>query len=66
MKSRARSATACAKTSSNLKLSRELATIRDDVDLEQGIDDLSPGRADVPRLRELYGRFELAYDAGPA
>ena len=42
-----------------LKLSRELATIRDDVTLDLGVDDLSPGPADTSRLRELYGRFEL-------
>lgn len=42
-----------------LRLSRELATIREDVELDIGVDDLSPKPADIPRLRELYGRFEL-------
>ena len=42
-----------------LRLSRELATIRLDIDLPVTIDDLQPGQADVEGLRELYGRFEL-------
>ncbi len=42
-----------------LRLSRELARIREDVELDIGVDDLSPRQADVPRLRELYGRYEL-------
>jgi DNA polymerase I len=42
-----------------LDLSRELATIRLDVDLPVTIDDLAPGRADVDALRDLYSRFEL-------
>ena len=42
-----------------LELSRKLATIRTDVELPIGPDDLAPGAADVPRLRELYSRFEL-------
>jgi DNA polymerase-1 len=42
-----------------LKLSRELATIRQDLDLPTEYDDLTPGKADVTALREIYGRFEL-------
>ncbi len=42
-----------------LKLSRELATIRQDLDLPAEYDDLTPGDADVAALREIYGRFEL-------
>ncbi len=42
-----------------LALSRQLATIRTDVDLPADPDDLAAGEADVPRLRELYSRFEL-------
>jgi DNA polymerase-1 len=42
-----------------LRLSRELATIRLDIDLPVTLDDLQPGQADVEGLRELYGRFEL-------
>jgi DNA polymerase-1 len=42
-----------------LKLSRDLATIRQDLDLETGFDDLTPGEADKEALREIYGRFEL-------
>jgi DNA polymerase-1 len=42
-----------------LELSRELATIRLDVDLPVAMDDLVPGTADVAALRELYSRFEL-------
>jgi DNA polymerase I len=42
-----------------LELSRELATIRLDVDLPVAIDELRPGDADVAALRALYGRFEL-------
>ncbi|HNP63655.1 MAG TPA: DNA polymerase I [Woeseiaceae bacterium] len=43
----------------SLRLSHELAAIRDDVDLDISVDDLKPGHADTPRLRELYGRFDL-------
>ena len=42
-----------------LQLSRELATIRQDVELPANYDDLTPGEADEDALRELYGRFEL-------
>ena len=42
-----------------LKLSRDLATIRQDVELETEFDDLTPGGADEDVLREIYGRFEL-------
>jgi DNA polymerase-1 len=42
-----------------LRLSRELATIRLDLELPVTLDDLQPGQADVEGLRELYGRFEL-------
>ena len=42
-----------------LDLSRELATIRLDVDLPVTLDDLEPGAADVDALRDLYARFEL-------
>nr|WP_206202901.1 DNA polymerase I [Thioalkalivibrio sp. XN8] len=42
-----------------LELSRELATIRCDVELEQGPADLAPAPPDVQRLRELYTRLEF-------
>jgi DNA polymerase-1 len=42
-----------------LRLSQELATIREDLELDTGITDLSPGAADTKRLRDLYGHFEL-------
>ena len=42
-----------------LRLSQQLATIRDDLELELDIGDLQPGDADVQALRELLGRFEL-------
>jgi DNA polymerase-1 len=42
-----------------LKLSRDLATIRQDLDLETEFDDLTPGDADEDALREIYSRFEL-------
>ena len=38
-----------------LRLSRELATIRQDVELPANYDDLTPGEADEDALRELYG-----------
>jgi DNA polymerase I len=41
-----------------LPLSRELATIKLDVPLQQGVEDFSPGKADVERLREHYQRME--------
>ncbi len=42
-----------------LRLSQELATIRKDIELPITLDELRPGDADVGRLRQLYGRFEL-------
>ncbi|HSM31359.1 MAG TPA: 5'-3' exonuclease H3TH domain-containing protein, partial [Woeseiaceae bacterium] len=42
-----------------LRLSRELATIRQDIELPAGFDDLTPGEPDEAALREIYGRFEL-------
>jgi DNA polymerase-1 len=42
-----------------LLLSRDLATIRTDVDLDKTIDDLKPGAPDLKTLRPLYERFEL-------
>ncbi len=42
-----------------LQLSRDLATIRQDLDLDTGFGDLTPGEADSEALREIYGRFEL-------
>jgi DNA polymerase-1 len=42
-----------------LELSRRLATIHTDLDLPVALEDLKPGAADTPRLRELYTRFEL-------
>ena len=42
-----------------LELSRELATIRCDVELEQRPEELVPAAPDVARLRELYTRMEF-------
>ena len=42
-----------------LRLSRELATIRQDIELPANFDDLTPGEPDEAALREIYGRFEL-------
>lgn len=42
-----------------LQLSRQLATIRQDVDLPVELTDLKPTAADTDCLRELYSRFEL-------
>ncbi len=42
-----------------LELSRDLATIRKDVDLEVGIDGLTTSEADTETLRKLYSRYEL-------
>ncbi len=42
-----------------LALSRQLATIRTDVDLEVTLDELRPRPPDVDALRRLYGRLEL-------
>jgi DNA polymerase-1 len=44
----------------NLELSRRLATIRCDVQLETAPDRLAPGEPDLAALRELYSRLELA------
>jgi DNA polymerase-1 len=58
----------------SLTLSRDLATIRLDVDLPLDIEDLTPGSANVEELRELFSRYELrtllsqldnAADGGP-
>ncbi|ROR34280.1 DNA polymerase I [Inmirania thermothiophila] len=43
-----------------LALSRELATIRRDLDLETDLDDLRPRPPDRGRLRAIYQRLELA------
>jgi DNA polymerase-1 len=42
-----------------LRLSQDLATIREDLALDKSIADLLPTAADTGRLRELYGHFEL-------
>ena len=42
-----------------LRLSRELATIRQDVELPVSITDLETGQADEAGLREIYGHYEL-------
>ena len=42
-----------------LRLSQELATIRQDIELPVKLDKLRPTNADVDRLRQLYGHFEL-------
>jgi DNA polymerase-1 len=42
-----------------LQLSKQLATIKLDVEMPVGIDDLKPAAADSAGLKELYGRFEL-------
>ena len=42
-----------------LRLSQELATIRQDIELPVKLDELRPADADVDRLRQLYGHFEL-------
>ena len=42
-----------------LQLSRRLAAIRCDVELEVGPDDLERRAPDIGKQRELYGRFEL-------
>jgi DNA polymerase-1 len=43
----------------SMRLSHELATIRTDVELEIGIDDLDAGDGDAAALRKLYSHFEL-------
>ncbi len=42
-----------------LRLSRELATIRLDVELPLTVDQLRSGAPDIKALRTLYGRYEL-------
>ena len=42
-----------------LRLSQELATIRKDVQLDIGIDDLKASDADTDALRKLYSHYEL-------
>ena len=42
-----------------LQLSRELATIKRDVELDVGIDDLKASDADTEALRKLYSHYEL-------
>ena len=42
-----------------LQLSRTLATIRTDVELDLELKDLRPAAADIPALRALYAHFEL-------
>jgi len=43
----------------SLQLSRELATIKTDVDLDLSIDDLDARERDVDALRSLYARYDL-------
>ena len=51
-----------------LELSRQLATIRCDLDLPLDLDQLRPTDPDLPRLRKIYERLELRrlLDALPA
>ena len=42
-----------------LRLSQELATIHKNIELPVTLDELRPVDADVDRLRQLYGHFEL-------
>jgi DNA polymerase-1 len=42
-----------------LRLSQELATIRQDVKLDNGPEELKRGPADTGKLKDLYSRFEL-------
>ena len=42
-----------------MELSRELATIKTDVDLDVGIDDLKATDGDTDTLRKLYSHYEL-------
>jgi DNA polymerase-1 len=53
-----------------LALSRKLATIHSDLDLPITLEELVPAQPDVPRLRELYTRYEFRallrqLDGGP-
>ncbi len=43
----------------SLRLSRDLATIRQDVDLPVTADDIVPTRADTAALRKIYSHYEL-------
>ena len=43
----------------SLRLSKTLAAIKMDVDLDVEIDDLNQGEGDIDALRKLYGRYEL-------
>ncbi len=43
----------------SLRLSKELATIKTDVDLDIGIDDLTATDGDTDALRSLYSHYEL-------
>ena len=43
----------------DLALSRQLATIRCDLDLPMRPEELKRAEPDIPRLRDLYGRLEL-------
>ena len=43
----------------SLRLSKELATIRIDLDLDVGVDDLQAGERDTSALRALYSHYEL-------
>ena len=43
----------------SLNLSKELATIRRDVELDVGIDDLDAGDGDPDALRKLFSHYEL-------
>ena len=42
-----------------LRLSKKLATIRQDVDLPVTIDELAPDETDTAALRKIYGHYEL-------
>ncbi len=42
-----------------LPMSKQLTTIKCDVDLAVGVDELIPDEADLAKLRELYTRFEF-------
>jgi DNA polymerase-1 len=42
-----------------MRLSRDLATIKKDVDLEVSVDDLTTSDADTEALRKLYSHYEL-------
>jgi DNA polymerase-1 len=43
----------------SVNLSKALATIRTDVELDAGIEDLKAGDGDTEALRELFGHYEL-------